>query len=67
MNKHQRDCLAICRAAGGTVLGLRQGRRHLRIICAEGVMIMPCTPSDYRWRRNALCTARRMFNANCDT
>jgi len=60
MHKHRRDCLSLCADAGLTVLGVEPRGRHWAVVCEEGRVFMPCTPSDRRWRRNALAQARRM-------
>lgn len=60
MNKHRRDCISICQDAGLTVLGMEPRRRHLAVRCVEGLVVMPTTPSDHRWRSNARSVARRM-------
>ena len=60
MRKHHRDCRAICEDAGLTVLGIDPRRRHLVVLCDEGPLFMPCTPSDRRWRLNARAQARRL-------
>lgn len=60
MSKHRRDCLAICRAAGLDVIVLEMGGRHLRVVCKQGRLSCPCTPSDRRWRLNFAVQARRM-------
>ncbi|NBZ86059.1 hypothetical protein [Stagnihabitans tardus] len=59
-SKHLRDCARLCRAAGLSVLGVEFGGKHVRFRCEEGVMILPSTPSDRRWGRNAAAQARRM-------
>ena len=60
MSKHLRECIALCASAGLTVLGVEDRGRHLAVNCVEGRLVMPCTPSDWRWRRNARALARRM-------
>ncbi|MDP2738983.1 MAG: hypothetical protein Q8O82_09885 [Pseudorhodobacter sp.] len=60
MRKHHRDCMSLCASAGLTVLGAEQRGHHWAVVCAEGRVFMPSTPSDWRWRRNALAIARRM-------
>lgn len=60
-SKHQRDCTRLCTEAGLSVLGVEFGGKHLRINCEEGLMIMPSTPSDRRWSRNAKALARRLL------
>lgn len=60
MNKHMRECRAICEDAGLSVLGIDTRRRHLTIRCVEGAVVMPSTPGDHRWRLNARGVARRL-------
>jgi hypothetical protein len=60
MSKHRRDCVALCIDAGLNVLGVDDRGRHLTILCTEGRVVMPYTPGDWRWRRNARAQARRM-------
>lgn len=60
MHKHLRDCRQICTSSGLTVVGLHHRGKHLSVVCAEGEIIMPSTPSDRRWRHNAASFARRM-------
>jgi|LauGreDrversion2_2_1035103.scaffolds.fasta_scaffold285868_2 hypothetical protein len=60
MHKHLRDCRQICTSSGLTVIGLRHRGKHLSVLCAEGEIIMPSTPSDSRWRHNAAAFARRV-------
>ena len=60
MRRHRRECLDLCAEAGLTVLGIEARGRHWAVVCAEGRMFMPCTPSDRRWWRNARAQARRM-------
>lgn len=60
MHKHRRDCRSLCEANGLTVLRVEHRAKHLAVICAEGMVIMPGTPSDQRWRHNAAAQARRM-------
>ncbi len=59
-NKHRRDCIALCTEAGLNVLGIENRGRHIAVVCLEGSIFMPCTPSDHRWRLNARAFARRM-------
>lgn len=60
MNKHMRECRAICVSNGLSVIGLRHRGKRLSVLCEEGELIMPSTPSDYRWRYNAAAHARRI-------
>ena len=60
MHKHKRECRTLCQTNGLTVLRLEQRSKHLAVICAEGMVIMPSTPSDRRWRRNAKAYIRRI-------
>ena len=60
MNKHYRDCVSLCREGGLTVVGSEQRGRHWAVVCAEGRVFFPCTPSDWRWRHNARSVVRRI-------
>ena len=60
MGKHPRDCIAICKGAGLMVLELKYGGRHLKVVCREGLLICPSTPSDQRWRHNFASQAKRL-------
>lgn len=60
MNKHERLCRSICVREGLTVIGIDTSRRHLHVQCAEGNVVFPKTPSDYRWQQNARSVARRV-------
>ena len=62
MRKHYRECISIGREAGLTVSEVKQGKKHIKVICEEGFLVMPSTPSDRRWQRNALSVARRMVS-----
>ena len=60
MHKHRRDCRTICEANGLNVLHVEHRSKHLAVVCEEGMIIMPSTPSDRRWRHNAAAQARRI-------
>jgi adenosyl cobinamide kinase/adenosyl cobinamide phosphate guanylyltransferase len=60
MHKHHRDCRSICENNGLTVLRVEHRSKHLAVVCEEGMIIMPSTPSDRRWRYNASAQARRI-------
>jgi hypothetical protein len=62
MRKHYRECISICQNAGLTVSEVKRGKKHIKVICEEGFLLMPSTPSDRRWQRNALSVARRMVS-----
>lgn len=62
MSKHERECVGICKAAGLTVLTMSARGKHLKIICRQGTVICPCTPSDQRWSKNMRSLARRLAN-----
>ena len=53
MNKHIRECVRICMDGGLTDIQIKKGGKHLKINSAQGMIVMPCTPSDRRWRYNA--------------
>jgi hypothetical protein len=64
MNKHLRECRALCEEAGLCVCRIEHGGKHLKIICNEGKVTMPSTPSDRRWREKALSFARRLARSH---
>lgn len=63
MNRHHRQCFEICQAAGLQIVTVRNGKHHLKIVCRQGILVFPCTPSDHRWAKNLRATARRMAAA----
>lgn len=63
MHKHMRECRAICAENGLTVIGVRHKGKHLGVMCSQGEIIVPCTPSDRRWRHYTAAQARRMAQA----
>ena len=60
MRKHLNHCKGICSNAGLNVLRVEHRRKHVGIVCEEGTVIMPSTPGDRRWHRNARSFARKM-------
>jgi hypothetical protein len=58
MRKHIKECQKICGSAGLSVIGIEYLGKHLAIVCVEGTVVMPRTPSDYRWTYNARSVAR---------
>lgn len=62
MSKHHRECVRICRKAGLTVTSIRFGGKHLKIICQQGQVVCPCTPSDMRWIKHLRAFAKRLAN-----
>lgn len=64
MTKHERECIRLCKSAGLQVLQIRYGGKHLKIACAQGVIVCPSTPSDVRWHRNLLSIARKVAREN---
>ena len=62
MSKHHRDCVRICEQAGLSVLQISFGGKHLKVVCAQGTVVCPSTPSDHRWVRQLRAFARRLAN-----
>lgn len=60
MRKHISDCISICEMAGLNVLHPENRGKHMAIVCAEGRVFMPTTPSDRRWRYKAASVARKL-------
>lgn len=61
MRKHERECIRLCRSAGLTVLQIAYGK-HLKVVCRQGIIVCPSTPSDQRWMQNLKSVARRVAN-----
>ena len=64
MSKHQRECVRICQRAGLVVLGIRFGGKHLKVVCEQGTIVCPCTPSDCRWKQQMRALCRQIANDN---
>ena len=60
MRKHFNTCISICEAAGLTVEQIKKSKKHVKVICQEGFVIMPSTPSDRRWQMNAISAAKKV-------
>ena len=60
MHKHKRECMALCREAGLNPLHVEHRGKHMAVVCIEGRVICPCTPSDFRFRHKMKCSARRV-------
>jgi hypothetical protein len=60
MSKHERNCVEICRGAGLLVLSISTRGKHLKIMCRQGMVVCPCTPSGQRWTKNMRSVARRL-------
>ena len=60
MRKHFINCISICEAAGLTVGQITRSKKHVKVICDEGFVIMPSTPGDRRWQMNALSAAKKV-------
>ena len=52
MRKHVRECLKLCADGGLTDLKIVNGGKHLKVVNDQGMIVMPCMPSDRRWRHN---------------
>ena len=65
MRKHKRDCWQLCESNGLNVQQISHGGKHLKIITDKGVLSMPSTPSDRRWRHNAKARIRQLSTMNC--
>ena len=60
MNKHARECRSLCESSGLSVVALEQRGKRIAVVCTAGTVIVPRSPSDCRWRKNALGQARRI-------
>tara|TARA_Y100001954_G_C15428726_1_gene415814 strand:- start:348 stop:542 length:195 start_codon:yes stop_codon:yes gene_type:complete len=64
MRKHFDICISICEEAGLKVSEITRRKKHIKVICEEGFVFMPSTPSDRRWQKNALRVAKRIARQN---
>jgi hypothetical protein len=48
MRKYQRVCVTLCREAGLNPNRAEHRGKHLAVVCDEGRVFCPCTPSDHR-------------------
>lgn len=60
MDKHSRNCRSLCEKSGLTILALEQRGKRIALVCTAGTVIVPRSPGDCRWQRNALAQARRV-------
>lgn len=60
MNKHIRECRSLCANGGLSILRVENRGKHLAVVCEEGRVFMPSTPSDRRWRYNARSYIRKL-------
>lgn len=60
MNKHHRDCVRLCREAGLHPFETENRGKHWAVVCIEGRVFCPCTPSDHRWRKKLYSVARKL-------
>jgi hypothetical protein len=59
--KHRRHCVLLCREVGLNPVGVEQRGKHWAIVCREGKVFCPCTPSDHRFRHNFRAAAKRLL------
>lgn len=64
MNKHAGECRSLCEKSGLSVLALEQRGKRIAAVCTAGRVIVPRSPSDCRWQKNALAQARRIADLN---
>ena len=61
MNKHIRDCVKICESNGLIIKSITKGK-HIKILSDQGLIVMSSSPSDRRWRYNAIRSIRSITN-----
>lgn len=61
MNKHVRECVKICEDGGLTDLKIVKGGKHLKVYSDQEMVVLPCTPSDKRWRHNVSRNVRSLL------
>ena len=52
MRKYERECIKLCENGGLTNLEISHRGKHLKIKSSHGMLVMPSTPGDRRWRYN---------------
>lgn len=60
MRKHIRDCVRLCEREGLTEITIANGGKHLKLRSLQGSIVLPNTPSDYRWRDNFRSQVRKL-------
>ena len=63
MTRREREWLALCSQSGLTPLQVEHRGKHIAIVCREGRVFCPCTPSDWRSCKNVRSVARRLARA----
>lgn len=59
--KHHRECIKACHEAGLNPTGIEHRGKHIAVVCYEGRLFCPSTPSDRRrFRQNLRRDARRL-------
>lgn len=62
MTKYHRDLNRVFAEAGLTDVAIRHTRKHLKIVCAEGLLTVAATPGDRRNLLNIRAAARRLVD-----
>ena len=61
MRKHERDCVRICSESGLKIRQITYGK-HMKLVCRQGTLVCPKTPSDHRWAKNLASIDRKIAN-----
>jgi len=62
MSKYHRELHQLLVDVGLTPMEIRHTRKHLKLVCSEGVVIAAATPSDKRNLQNIRACAKRLLN-----
>ena len=62
MKKYHRELIRVCREAGLHPCRIERRKKHLRIVCYEGILVCSSTPSDWRSMRNLKTQAKRLIS-----
>jgi hypothetical protein len=61
MTKTERECVNVCHEVGLTTLQIEYRGKHWAVVCEEGKLFCPSTPSDHRYLQNLRRSAKRLL------
>lgn len=64
MNKHARECRSLYEKSGLSVHALEQRGKRIAVVRTAATVIVPRSPGDCRWQKNALAQARGIADLN---
>jgi hypothetical protein len=61
VTKTEHESIAVCRDVGLTPLQIEYRGKHWAVVCEEGKLFCPATPSDRRYLQNLKRSAKRLL------